>query len=51
MKEYIVKYTCGTSPYWYSYSYYAFSADEALDMFKKYDCPYNVRTIAVEENA
>ena len=49
MKEYHIGYKCGTSPYWYYVSYYAYNKAEALEMFKKYDSPANVREIKIVE--
>lgn len=49
MREYKIRYKCGTSPYWYIVSYYASDKAEALEMFNRYDCPPNVREIEVEE--
>ena len=51
MKEYHIGYKCGTSPYWYYVSLYAYSADEALELFTiRTDlCPANVREIKIVE--
>ncbi len=50
MKEYKISYTAGTSPYWYNVSLYAYTHDEARELFEiRSDlCPYNVREIRVE---
>ncbi len=32
MREYKIRYKCGTSPFWYIVSYYAYSKAEALEI-------------------
>lgn len=51
MREYIIKYKAGTSPYWYTRSLYASGPDEALELFviRRDLCPYNVRAIEIVE--
>ena len=51
MKEYRIKYQCGTSPYWYYVSLYAYSAEEAMETFliRSDLCPANVRDIKIVE--
>lgn len=50
LREYIISFTAGTSPYWYKRSLYAYSAEEARELFiiRADLCPYNVREIKVE---
>ena len=51
LREYIISYKAGASPFWYKRSLYAYSAEEARELFTvRVDlCPDNVREIKVEE--
>lgn len=50
MREFIIQYKAGTSPFWYSRSVWALSPADALGEFVcGNDCPYNVREIKVQE--
>lgn len=50
LKEFIISYRAGTSPYWYNKSLYAADAAEARELFmvRRDLCPYNVREIKVK---
>lgn len=42
VKEYVIKYRCGTSPFCYMRSVYAESEKEALEYFLKNEAPSNL---------